>query len=111
MTLELGRIITWRLPAFSALFMLLRASWRTEVRTMVAVLAGDSQVGLEMRYLGRKGSYVSLRWHGAWRVPREGFCRSLLKRRSVSGPGGPANSAGSITDPHEASAFQQKLAF
>lgn len=41
---------------------------------------------LEMRYLGREGSYVSLRWHRAWRVPREGFCRSLLKRRSVSGP-------------------------
>lgn len=46
MTLELGRIMTWRLPAFSALFMLLRASWRTEVRTMVAVLAGDSQVAI-----------------------------------------------------------------
>ena len=45
MTLELGRIRTWRLPAFSALLMLLRASWRTEVRTMVAVCRGDSQVG------------------------------------------------------------------
>ena len=37
MTLELGRMRTWRLPAFSALFMLLRASWRTEVRTILAV--------------------------------------------------------------------------
>lgn len=110
MTLELGRIMTWRLPAFSALFMALSASWRTEVRTIVAVLARDSQVGLEMRYLGRKGSYVSLRWHRAWRVPREGFYRSLLKRRSVSGPWGqPVNSDGSITDPCEAtSAFQQR---
>lgn len=43
MTLELGRIRTWRLPAFSALLMLLRASWRTEVRTMLAVLE-DSQI-------------------------------------------------------------------
>ena len=52
MTLELGRIMTWRLPAFSALFMLLSASWRTEVRTILAVF-GDSQVAgkLEMRYL------------------------------------------------------------
>jgi len=47
MTLELGRIMTCRLPAFSALLMLLRASWRTEVRTILAVVAGaraDSQV-------------------------------------------------------------------
>ena len=45
MTLELGRIMTWRLPAFSALLMLLRASWRTEVRTILAVLKdGDSQI-------------------------------------------------------------------
>ncbi|KAK4123624.1 hypothetical protein N657DRAFT_417972 [Parathielavia appendiculata] len=38
MTLDEGRIMTWRLPAFSALLMLLRASCRTEVRTMLAVL-------------------------------------------------------------------------
>lgn len=38
MTLEEGRIRTWRLPAFSALLMLLRASLRTEVRTILAVL-------------------------------------------------------------------------
>jgi hypothetical protein len=46
MTFELGRIKTWRLPAFSALLMLLRASLRTEVLTMMAVLVvdGDSQV-------------------------------------------------------------------
>lgn len=43
MTLELGRIRTWRLPAFSALLMELRASWRTEVRTILAVY-GDSQI-------------------------------------------------------------------
>ncbi len=37
MTLDEGRIMTWRLPAFSALLMLLRASCRTEVRTILAV--------------------------------------------------------------------------
>jgi hypothetical protein len=37
MTLEEGRIKTWRLPAFSALLMALSASWRTEVRTILAV--------------------------------------------------------------------------
>lgn len=65
MTLELGRIITWRLPVFSALFMLLSASWRTEVRTILAVF-GDSQVAgkLEMRYLQtQRVVTVSLRWH------------------------------------------------
>ena len=54
MTLELGRIKTWRLPAFSALFMALSASLRTEVRTILAV---DDQIEIlksdweEMRYL------------------------------------------------------------
>lgn len=44
MTLEAGRIMTWRLPAFSALLMFLRASWRTEVLTILAVGDGDSQI-------------------------------------------------------------------
>jgi hypothetical protein len=44
MTLDEGRIMTWRLPAFSALLMLLRASWRTEVRSILAVVGGDSQI-------------------------------------------------------------------
>lgn len=54
MTLDEGRIKTWRLPAFSALLMLLRASLRTEVRTILSVLCGcegDSQFGQEKRYL------------------------------------------------------------
>lgn len=56
MTLDEGRIRTWRLPAFSALLMFLRASFRTEVRTILAVLwtwcrEGDSQILCEMRYL------------------------------------------------------------
>jgi hypothetical protein len=42
MTLEDGRIRTWRLPAFSALLIALRQSLRTEVLTMLAV-AEDSQ--------------------------------------------------------------------
>jgi len=37
MTFELGRIRTWRLPAFSALLMELSASFKTEVRTMIVV--------------------------------------------------------------------------
>ena len=37
MTFELGRIRTWRLPAFSALLMALSVSLRTDVRTMVTV--------------------------------------------------------------------------
>ena len=40
MTLELGRIMTWRLPAFSALLMFLRASCRTEVRTILNDFGG-----------------------------------------------------------------------
>ena len=43
MTLEDGRIMTWRLPAFSALLMALSASLRTEVLTILTVLAGDSR--------------------------------------------------------------------
>jgi len=54
MTLELGRIRTWRLPAFSALLMELRASWRTEVRTILAVLSGR-------RFSSRIGNEVSAR--------------------------------------------------
>jgi len=34
-TLEEGRIKTWRLPRFSALLMLLRQSFKTEIRTIV----------------------------------------------------------------------------
>lgn len=34
MTFELGRIMTWRLPAFSALLMLLRQSLRTLSRSV-----------------------------------------------------------------------------
>lgn len=37
MTLELGLIRTWRLPAFSALLMALSASLRTEVLTILAI--------------------------------------------------------------------------
>lgn len=63
MTLEEGRIRTWRLPAFSALLMLLRASLRTEVRTILAVLwwcEGDSQFGQEMRYLPTENVMLAL---------------------------------------------------
>ena len=38
MTFELGRIIHCRLPAFSALLMLLSASLRTEVLTILTEL-------------------------------------------------------------------------
>lgn len=44
MTLEEGRIRTWRLPAFSALLMLFKASLRTEVRTILTVLMGLCRV-------------------------------------------------------------------
>jgi hypothetical protein len=50
MTLEDGRMRTWRLPAFSALLMALSASLRTEVLTILAVyeiLRSD----FEKRYL------------------------------------------------------------
>lgn len=40
MTLELGRMSTWRLPAFSALFIDFKASLRTEDLTILAVLYG-----------------------------------------------------------------------
>lgn len=58
MTLELGRIMHCLLPAFSALLIVLRASLRTEVLTILAAVDGlrkgdfefwngsvDSQVG------------------------------------------------------------------
>jgi len=38
MTFELGRIKTWRFPDFSALLMELRASFKTEVRTILTAL-------------------------------------------------------------------------
>ena len=53
MTFELGRIMTWRLPAFSALLMLLRASCRTEVRTILAVV-------WIQRFSNRLGNEVSV---------------------------------------------------
>jgi hypothetical protein len=45
MTLELGRIMHCLLPAFSALLIVLRASLRTEVLTILAVLDGSKQRG------------------------------------------------------------------
>lgn len=51
MTLDEGRIRTWRLPAFSALLMLFRASCRTEVRTILA-LVGRS--GRDSQFVKRK---------------------------------------------------------
>lgn len=45
MTLEDGRIRTWRLPARSALLIETRASLRTEVRVILtAANHGDSQI-------------------------------------------------------------------
>lgn len=43
MTLEEGRIRTWRLPAFSALLIAFKQSLRTEVLTILAVVQGDSR--------------------------------------------------------------------
>jgi hypothetical protein len=51
MTLELGRIMTWRLPAFSALLMFLRASLSTEVRTMVVFVDSQVEECKDLRYL------------------------------------------------------------
>ena len=45
MTLELGRIITWRFPVFSALLMALSASLRTEVLVILADVR-DSQAAI-----------------------------------------------------------------
>ena len=51
-TLLLGRIMTWRFPAFSALLIELRASLRTEVRTILTTTAADFvfEVCLGWRY-------------------------------------------------------------
>lgn len=46
MTFELGLIMHCLLPAFSALLMVLRASLRTEVLTILAVLNGLEKEGL-----------------------------------------------------------------
>lgn len=80
MTLDEGRIRTWRLPAFSALLMFFRASFRTEVRTILAVLwtwcrEGDSQILCEMRYLPTES--VMLAFGGPKSVEsalKRGFC-------------------------------------
>jgi hypothetical protein len=69
MTLELGRIMTWRLPAFSALLMDLRQSLRTDVLTMLAV-GEDSQWRRRLRYLC--GLFVSLQMPEHGECPREG---------------------------------------
>jgi hypothetical protein len=49
MTLEEGRIRTWRLPAFSALLMALSASFRTEVFILASVSCGDSQAARRLK--------------------------------------------------------------
>jgi hypothetical protein len=88
MTLELGRIMTCRLPAFSALLMLLSASCRTDVRTMFAVLRGDSQVGnFEMRYLPEtENMNVSPHMASrAWRVPSWRFLSRKVLRLGAEG--------------------------
>lgn len=51
-TLEDGRIKTCFFPLFSALYMLLRASPRTEMRTMVDISAVDERCQLVSRYSG-----------------------------------------------------------
>lgn len=59
MTLELGLIRTWRLPAFSALLMALSASLSTEVLTILSVVR-DSQVAAEQTEVSAAGGQVSL---------------------------------------------------
>jgi len=54
MTLEEGRIRTWRLPAFSALLMALSASFRTEVFILTVVLCGDSVAAGRLQVSGRE---------------------------------------------------------
>jgi hypothetical protein len=100
-TLELGRIKTWRLPAFSALLMLLRASWRTEVRTIFAVVVGgdsqfdqvDSKGGIWKTEDKKSALATDGREHGEY--PRGwGSSRSVPRRRCVSGPVNGLASAG-----------------
>ena len=59
MTLELGRISTWRLPDFSALFMALSASLRTLVLTIFAYVRFSTR-WWEVRYLFEVEVHVSL---------------------------------------------------
>jgi hypothetical protein len=54
MTLEEGRIRTWRLPAFSALLMALSASFRTEVFILASVSCGDSQAARRLKVSARR---------------------------------------------------------
>ena len=44
MTFEDGLIMTWRFPRFSALYMLLRASFKTLTRTIAAATYFNSHV-------------------------------------------------------------------
>lgn len=60
MTLDEGRIMTWRLPDFSALLMALSASLRTDVLTMFADLDSQGEAGL--RYLESRAKDVSRDW-------------------------------------------------
>lgn len=43
-TFEDGLIMTWRFPRFSALYMLLRASFKTLIRTIVAATYWNKSV-------------------------------------------------------------------
>ena len=58
MTFELGRMRTWRFPAFSALLMALSASLRTLVLTMIEIMRFSTRV-FEVRYLQKKEIQVS----------------------------------------------------
>ena len=64
MTFDAGRIITWRLPRFSALKMLRRASLSTDMRTMAAAgcLYESARV---MRQRGEWSGGVSGKWWSA----------------------------------------------
>lgn len=68
-TLELGRIRTWRFPAFSALLMEFSASLRTLVLTILPNCRFSTR-WWEVRYLAQPGEiYVSFREQWAGRVP------------------------------------------
>lgn len=68
MTLEHGLMRTWRFPRFSALLMLLRASARTFMRTMVP--AGDRGGGYTHRLLGTEILSTPLFFKANFRLQR-----------------------------------------
>ena len=58
-TFEEGLIMTWRFPRFSALYMLLRASFKTLTRTIAAATYFNNRVNNKNNALAHKANMLN----------------------------------------------------